>query len=91
MAGALEAVNLEQIERLADKVKELIGLLEHTRGELSQTVEVNERLQLENESLRANLASAQSTSSEVPTLLAEREQIRERVQDMLEQLEAVNI
>ena len=91
MAGALEAVNLEQIERLADKVKELIGLLEHTRGELSQTVEVNERLQLENESLRANLASAQSTSSEVPTLLAEREQIRERVQDMLKQLEAVNI
>lgn len=91
MAGALEAVNLEQIERLADKVKELIGLLEHTRGELSQTVEVNERLQLKNESLQANLASAQSTSSEVPTLLAEREQIRERVQDMLEQLEAVNI
>ena len=91
MAGALEAVNLEQIERLADKVKELIGLLENTRGELSQTVEVKERLQLENESLRANLASAQSTSSEVPTLLAEREQIRERVQDMLEQLEAVNI
>lgn len=91
MAGALEAVNLEQIERLADKVKELIGLMEHTRGELSQTVEVNERLQLENESLRANLASAQSTSSEVPTLLAEREQIRERVQDMLKQLEAVNI
>ena len=65
--------------------------MEHTRGELSQTVEVNERLQLENESLRANLASAQSTSSEVPTLLAEREQIRERVQDMLKQLEAVNI
>ena len=91
MAGALEAVNLEQIERLADKVKELIGLMEHTRGALSQTVEGNERLQLENESLRANLASAQSTSSEVPTLLAEREQIRERVQDMLEQLEAVNI
>ena len=91
MAGALEAVNLEQIERLADKVKELIGLMEHTRGELSQTVEVNERLQLENESLRANLASAQSTSSEVPTLLAEREQIRERVQDMLKQLEAVNL
>ena len=91
MAGVLEAVNLEQIERLADKVKELIGLLEHTRGELSQTVEVNERLQLENESLRANLASAQSTSSDVSTLLAEREQIRERVQDMLKQLEAVNI
>ena len=91
MAGALEAVNLEQIERLADKVKELIGLLENTRGELSQTVEVKERLQLENESLRANLASAQSTSSEVSTLLAEREQIRERVQDMLKQLEAVNI
>lgn len=91
MAGAPEAVNIEQIERLADKVKDLIGLLEHTRSELSQTVEVNERLQLEIESLRANLASAQSTSSEVPTLLAEREQIRERVQDMLKQLEAVNI
>ena len=91
MAGAPEAVNIEQIERLADKVKDLIGLLEDSRSELSQTIEVNERLQLEVKSLRANLANAQSTSSEVPTLLAEREQIRERVQDMLKQLEAVNI
>ena len=84
-------VNIEQIERLAEKVKDLIGLLEDSRSELSQTIEVNERLQLEVKSLRANLANAQSTSSEVPTLLAEREQIRERVQDMLKQLEAVNI
>mgnify|MGYP001410184535 CR=1 FL=1 len=91
MAGAPDVVNIEQIERLAEKVKDLIGLLEDSRSELSQTIEVNERLQLEVKSLRANLANAQSTSSEVPTLLAEREQIRERVQDMLKQLEAVNI
>ena len=91
MAGTVEAVDLQQIERLADKVKELIGLLKHTQAELSQAVEDKERLQLEVKDLRIQLASAQSTGSEVRMLLAERKQIDVRVRDILEQLEAVNV
>ena len=91
MAVTAHVVDLEQIERLAEKVKGLIGLLERTRGELTQTVDDNAKLQLELESLRTQLASAESSSSEMTTLLDEREQVRGRVQDMLQQLEALSV
>ena len=91
MAVTAHVVDLEQIERLAEKVKGLIGLLERTQGELTQTVDDNAKLQLELESLRTQLASAESSSSEMMTLLDEREQVRGRVQDMLQQLEALSV
>ena len=91
MAVTAHVVDLDQIERLANKVKGLIGLLERTRAELTQTVDDNAKLQQEIEALRGQLANAEATSAEVSTLLSEREQIRTRVQDMLEQLEAINL
>lgn len=91
MAATAHVVDLEQIERLADKVKGLIGLLERTRQELAQTVNDNAKLNQEIETLRGQVLSAESTSAEMQTLLGEREQIRERVQGMLEELEALNI
>ena len=91
MAVTAHVVDLDQIERLATKVKGLIGLLERTRSELTQTVDDNARLQQEAEALRAQLATAETASAEITTLRSERDQIRERVQDMLEQLEAINL
>ena len=84
-------VNLEQIERLTDKLKGLIGLLERTRNELTKTVDDNGKLQLEVESLRPQLTGAESSQSEVAALLAEREQVRARVETMLQQLDAINL
>ena len=84
-------VDVDSIERLAEKVKDLIGVLERTRGELSQTIEDNLRLSREVEHLKAELANAESASAEVSSLLAEREQIRARVGEMLEQLEEISV
>lgn len=84
-------VDLEQIERLTDKLKGLIGLLERTRNELAQTVDDNGKLQLEVSSLRTQLTGTQSSQSEVAALLAEREQVRARVETMLQQLDAINL
>ena len=39
MAATVHMVDVEQIERLADKVKGLIGVLERTQSELAQTVD----------------------------------------------------
>ena len=90
MANTAEAVGLEPIERLADKVKGLISVLERTRAELSQTIEDNQRLRDEAENLSKRLAGAEHADEEMTNLLAEREQIRARVHDMLRQLETIS-
>ncbi len=85
------AVDVESIERLTDKIRDLIAVLERTRGELSQTIEDNLRLSHEVKDLKAQLSSAEDTSAEIANLLDEREQIRTRVTAMLEQLEEIGI
>jgi regulator of replication initiation timing len=84
-------VDVESIERLADKVRDLIGVLERTRGELSQTIEDNLRLSREVKDLKTQLSSADSTSADMANLMDEREQIRTRVTAMLEQLEEISV
>ena len=91
MTETTRTVDLEPIERLAEKVKSLIGVLERTRAELSQTVEDNQRLQREVESLGERLTSAETAGKETTGLLAEREQIRTRVHELLQQLEALGV
>ena len=91
MAKTTQAVDLDQIERLADKVKALVGVLERTRAELTQTVEDNQRLQREVESMREQLSTAANSGEEMTTLLAEREQIGSRIREMLQQLEGINV
>ena len=90
MIKTVQPVDLEPIERLAEKVKGLVGLLERTRAELEQTIQDNQRLKHEVESLSARLASAENEGAEMKSLVAEREQIRARVYEMLEQLEGLN-
>ena len=84
-------VDVESIERLAEKVRDLIGVLERTRGELSQTIEDNLRLSREMDDLKTRLSTAENTSAEMTSLLDEREQIRTRVTAMLEQLEEISV
>ena len=91
MANTAHSVELEPIERLAEKVKGLVGLLERTRAELSQTVDDNKRLEQEAEGLRAALSAAETEGAGMKDLVNEREQIRERVSEMLEQLEGLSL
>ena len=52
------AIDVEPIDRLADKVKALISILERIRGELSQTVDENLRLSRDVEHLKASWPSS---------------------------------
>ena len=85
------ATDVEPIERLAEKVKGLIALLDRTRSELTQTIEDNRRLNQEIERLRGQLADAEQTGEDLSELQAERAQIRSRVTEMLEQLEGLQV
>jgi FtsZ-binding cell division protein ZapB len=88
---AVRGVDLEPIDRLEDKVKALVVMVEHMRSEKARVAEDNERLSREVEALRGRLASSEGLTTELSTLKQERDVIRTRVTDMLEQLEALSL
>ena len=88
---ATPSVDLEPIDRLEEKVKLLVSLVERMKLESARASEENQRLSHEIDGLRARLASSENVVSELSTLKQERDVIRTRVVDMLEQLEALSL
>ena len=88
---ATRSVDLEPIDRLEEKVKLLVSLVERLKLESARAAEENQRLLHEMEALRGRLASSESVVSELSTLREERDVIRTRVTDRLEQLEALSL
>jgi FtsZ-binding cell division protein ZapB len=88
---ATRSVDLEPIDRLEEKVKLLVSLVERLKLESARAAEENQRLVHEMEVLRGRLASSEGIVSELSTLREERDVIRTRVTDMLEQLEALSL
>ncbi|MCC7417367.1 MAG: cell division protein ZapB [Acidobacteria bacterium] len=84
-------LQLEPIDRLEDKVKALVAMVDRMKGEQARAADENQRLTREVEALRARLAANDGLSSELSALKEERDVIRTRVGDMLEQLEALNL
>ena len=82
-------VDLEPIDRLEDKVKLLVAMVTRLRAEHAKTMEDNARLTQDLETLRARLADAEDISGELSTLRDERDIIRTRVSEMLQQLEGL--
>lgn len=91
MSETAQYVDLATVDRLAQKVTALVQILERTRQELTQTRSDNERLDQELRALQERLTVTQSDAAEVETLRAERDQVRTRVSEMLEQLEALDV
>ena len=90
-AVATRSVDLEPIDRLEEKVKLLVGMIDRLRGESAKALEENVRLSRELEAARTRLADAESTGSEILALREERDLIRSRVDDMLQQIESLNL
>lgn len=91
MASKTQTAGLEPIDRLEEKIKLLVNTISRLKGEQSRVVEDNARLQRELETLRGRLADAESTGAEVTSLRDERDQIRVRVSEMLQQLDALSL
>jgi regulator of replication initiation timing len=90
-AATSTSAGLEPIDRLEEKIKLLVNVIGRLRGEQSRVVEENARLQRELESLRGRIADAEGATNELTTLRDERDQIRTRVSEMLQQLDALNL
>ena len=85
---ATRSVDLEPIDRLEEKMKLLVGMVDRMRTEQARAAEENQRLSRELESMRARLATHDGIATELSAMKDERDVIRARVTDMLEQLEA---
>jgi regulator of replication initiation timing len=88
-AAAARTTDLEPIDRLEEKVKRLVEMIAQLRAEQARAAGDNTRLTQELEALRARLADAEATGTELAALRDERDMIRSRVAEMLEQLEAI--
>lgn len=88
---ATRSVDLEAIDRLEEKLKLLVGMVERLRTESSRLTDENARLAREAEAARARLADAEGSAAEITALRDERDQIRSRVNDMLQQIESLKL
>jgi regulator of replication initiation timing len=88
---ATRGVELEPIDRLEEKVKLLVAMVDRMKADQAREAEENQRLSRELDSMRARLTASEAVAAELAELQGERDAIRARVTDMLEQLEALNL
>jgi regulator of replication initiation timing len=88
-AARTPQTDLDPIDRLEEKVKRLVDLIAQMRADQAKAAEANARLGQEITTLRARLADAEAAATEISALRDEREMVRTRVAEMLEQLEAI--
>lgn len=84
-------VDLEPIDRLEEKVRMLVGMIDRLRAEKDKASEENARLARELETMRGRLTEAEGSGAELSALREERELIRTRVTEMLDQIETLNL
>ena len=90
-AAVASSVEFEAIDRLEQKLKQLLAVLDKTRGDLARAKDENGRLRTELDAARARIAEGEGADTELMALKSEREQIRGRVEDMLKQLDAIGL
>jgi regulator of replication initiation timing len=104
-AVATPSTELDSIDRLEEKVKALVGLLERMKSDtarlndenirlkadISRANEENTRMRADLDGAKSRLGDAEGTRAELTALRDAREQIRARVADMLTQIEALNL
>jgi regulator of replication initiation timing len=88
---AIRSVELEPIDRLEEKLKALVTMVERMKNEQARAADENQRLSRELDSMRGRLAASDSVANELSSLKEERDVIRSRVGEMLEQLETLNL
>lgn len=91
MSTTATAADLGVVERLDEKIRQLIALVEKSRTESVRLRADNERLGKEVDALQAQLTDAAGVATELQAMRDERDQVRARVTDMLAQLDALQL
>ena len=86
-----QTLGLEPIERLEEKVRLLVGLIDRLKNEQARLGEENRHLRTQVDEFKTRLSDAESASGELVALREERDAVRARVADILEQLEGLEV
>jgi regulator of replication initiation timing len=89
--AAARSIDLEPIDRLEEKLKMLVSMIGRLKAEQVRAADENARLARELEAAKERIADTEAGLAEVAALRMERESIRGRVSDMLEQLEGLSL
>ena len=88
---AARSKDVEPIDRLEEKVKMLVAMIGRLKADQARAHDENVRLSRELEAARAQIADSEEGRAEISALRMERDTIRGRVSDMLEQLEGLSL
>jgi regulator of replication initiation timing len=91
MARTGRALELEPLERLEEKVRMLVGHVERLRAEHADAIEENGRLRTQLEGLQTRLSEVEEAGQEIAALREERDHVRTRVAEILDQLETIQV
>lgn len=91
MSKPATALQLEPIDRLEEKITLLVSLVAQLRAEQAQAQADNARLTQELAVLRGQLTDSETAVAELSALREERDVIRTRVGEMLQQLEQLSV
>jgi regulator of replication initiation timing len=84
-------VEFEPIDRLEEKLKLLVAMVDRLKADQAHAAEENLRLSRELDAMRARVAAGDAVAAELTAMRDERDTIRTRVSDMLGQLEALSL
>ena len=88
---ASATIDVQPIDRLEEKVRQLVALIESLRTERSRAMDEAARLQHELDAAQARIAEGAAAVAELATLKEERELIRNRVAQMISQIDKINL
>jgi regulator of replication initiation timing len=88
---AAATIDFQPIDRLEEKVRLLVGMIDTLRAERAQAMDELARLQRELDAAKARLGEVAGATAEVSALREERELIRTRVVQMISQIDKLNL
>jgi regulator of replication initiation timing len=91
MSRTAATVDLQPIDRLEEKIRQLVGMIDSLRADRAKAIEEVARLQRELDGAKTRLGEAAGASAELASLREEREAIRGRVSQMIAQIDQLNL
>ena len=84
-------VDLQPIDRLEEKVKQLVAMIDSLRADRAKAMDEVARLERELGAAKGRLSEVSGASAEASALREEREIIRTRVVQMIAQIDKLNL